>query len=203
MPAVLLRAFPDWRALWWLPLLLSACQTRPVADDQSWPERRAALQALQQYSFSGRLAVASGNEGFSAGLQWRQQQQRSSLSLQAPLGFSAALIDYDGTALRITGSDGKMIEGRQADDRLQDALGFAPPLSSLRYWLLGSSDPADSSAADETLDDRQRLLRLNQHGWLIEYDEYQRVGNWWLPRRLTLHRDQVRVRLAINRWQLG
>jgi len=189
---------------WWLPLLLLAgCQTLSVPEPQDWPQRRASLQAIQQFQFNGRLAVAAGNEGFSAGLRWQQRQQRSELKLQSPLGFNAAQIDYDGGSLRIIGNDGAVLEGAAAESGLIDALGFAPPLPSLRYWLLGSSDPAAAVAAEEWLDDMQRLARLAQDGWLIEYDEYQVVGGRWLPRRMTLHRDTVRVRLVINRWQLS
>ncbi len=185
-----------------LLLLLAGCQTLTTPQIQDWPQRRAALQALAQYQFSGRLAVASGGEGFSAGLQWQQQLQRSEVRLQAPLGFSAAQIDFDGSRLRITGSDGAVLEGEPAQRGLGEALGFTPPLSSLRYWLVGSSDPADATAV-EVLDDQQRLQRLTQSGWLIEYGEYQRVAGEWMPRRLTLNREAVRVRLVINRWQLS
>lgn len=191
------------RARLFLPLLLVAgCQTLPAPHIQDWPRRSAALQALTQYQFSGRLAVASGGEGFSAGLQWQQQQQRSAVRFQAPLGFNAAQIDFDGSRLRVTGSDGAVLEGEPAQRGLSEALGFTLPLSSLRYWLAGTSDPADASAV-ETLDDMQRLQRLMQSGWLIEYGEYQRVGGEWMPRRLTLNREAVRVRLVINRWQLS
>ncbi|HXY97755.1 MAG TPA: lipoprotein insertase outer membrane protein LolB, partial [Steroidobacteraceae bacterium] len=77
---------------------------------------------------------------------------------------------------------------------------FEPPLTSLRYWILGVPDPA--SPADETLDSaRQRLTRLEQDGWRIDYASYVAVGSEWLPARLTLERADVKVKLLVDDWQ--
>jgi outer membrane lipoprotein LolB len=77
-------------------------------------------------------------------------------------------------------------------------LGFEPPLASLRYWVLGVPDP--SHAADEVLDAEQRLATLRQDGWQVDYGNYSSVDGQWLPSRLTLKRDDVRVRLLVDGW---
>ena len=79
-------------------------------------------------------------------------------------------------------------------------LGFDPPLQSLRYWVLGVNDPA--MGAERSLDGEHRLVRLQQDGWQVAYDEYMAVQRRWLPRRLTLTHQQLRLRLVINVWQL-
>ncbi len=84
---------------------------------------------------------------------------------------------------------------------LATRLGFDPPLSSLRYWILGVPDP--TQPATEELDQRQqRLQGLTQAGWHIDYTLYVAVGGESLPARLTLQRDTVRVRLLVDDWQL-
>jgi outer membrane lipoprotein LolB len=145
--------------------------------------------------------VAAAGEGFNASLDWRQQGSRSELALRAPFGLRAADIRYDESGLRVAGADGIELRGNDADQLLRDSLGFAPPLRSLRYWLLGSSDPA--SVAEESLDDASRLQQLRQDGWQIDYESYQRAGRQWLPERIRLQRDAVRVRLVIGRWRLS
>ena len=87
-----------------------------------------------------------------------------------------------------------------AIDALQREFGFAPPLASLRYWLLGAGDP--SLPAQETLDGEQRLARIVQDGWTVDYQDYQRSGGQWLPQRITLRREAVRVRLLVQDWRL-
>jgi outer membrane biogenesis lipoprotein LolB len=52
------------------------------------------------------------------------------------------------------------------------------------------------------LDDQQRLSHLSQDGWSIAYDAYLPVQRQWLPRRLTITRQDLRLRLVINDWHL-
>jgi len=181
-------------------LLLGACATvpPPVA---SWPERRAALQDIGRFGLAGRVAVAAGSQGFSAGLRWTQRGELATVELSAPLGIGAARVEQSPSLLRLRTSRGVEVEGEEARELLRHDFGFDPPLESLRYWLLGVGDPA--SPAAETLDDAQRLAHLEQGGWSLDYGDYRRAGSQWLPRRLTLRRGEVRVRLLVRDWRLG
>ncbi len=79
-------------------------------------------------------------------------------------------------------------------------LGSSPRSAACGYWILGASDPATS--AQQSLDAQQRLARLQQEGWQVDYAEYARVQQQWLPRRLTVTRGSLRLRVVIDRWQL-
>jgi outer membrane lipoprotein LolB len=182
-------------------LCLSACRTLPPAPAGApWPERRAALQAVGGFAFSGRLAAATANEGFSAALDWQQRGADSDLKLRAPLGVGGAHLQYDGTNLRVTASDGALLDGEAAHAELVRLLGFEPPLGSLRYWLLGVPDPATNAA--ETLDGAQRLQHLQQQDWRVDYSDYVQAAGLWLPQRLAMQRGSLRLRLYVARWQL-
>jgi outer membrane lipoprotein LolB len=185
-------------------LALAACQSLPPTPGIPWPERRAALQALGQYGFSGQFAAATGTEGFSASIQWQQQGAVSEVALRAPFGVGGARLNYDGSELRVTDSHGTQFDGAAARQEMQRLFGFEPPLSSLRYWLLGVPDPA--TTASETLDDRQRLASLQQNDWQVDYAEYlktsEQASGQWLPRRLTMHRGPVKLKLQVSRWLL-
>src|SRR4051794_14991899 len=167
-------------------LAVSACHTLAPLPASAWGERRTALQAVANFTVNGQLAVATPSEGFSANLHWLQQGAASDLLLRGPLGMGGAHLSYDGEMLRLTSSQGTELEGVTAHSELARILGFEPPLASLRYWLLGTPDPA--SAASETLDEQQRLAQLQQGGWQVDYGEYQQAAGRWLPRRLALHR---------------
>jgi outer membrane lipoprotein LolB len=192
-----MRALLAWSAL----LLLAGCHALPPVDTTPWPVRRAALQGIDGYAFTGQLAAATASEGFSAALRWRQQGAASDVLLRAPLGVGGAHLAYDGALLRVTASDGSQLAGEAARTELVRLLGFEPPLASLRYWLLGVPDPADA-AATETLDAAQRLARLQQGDWQVDYGEYLRNGTYWLPRRVSIQRGALRLKLRVAGWQL-
>ena len=48
---------------------------------------------------------------------------------------------------------------------------------------------------------QQRLESLEQDGWRITYSTYTAVHGEWLPARLSMQRDAVRVRLLVDEWQ--
>jgi outer membrane lipoprotein LolB len=189
-----------------LTSLLSACVSlprpaaAPIPSPLPWPQRLAALQAVTRFELQGRLGASTASEGFSAGLRWQQQDQHATIDLSAPLGFGAAHIELTGDALHLTTSKGLTLDGAAASDELAATLGFEPPLASLRFWILGASDPA--SDAQRSLDAQQRLARLQQGGWQVDYADYVLVQQQWLPRRLTVTRGSLRLRVVVDGWHL-
>jgi outer membrane lipoprotein LolB len=182
--------------------LLAACRTAPPPRpvENSWDVRRQQLQARAHFELKGRVAVAAGNEGFNADMHWLQQGDHSQLTLEGPLGVGATQISATGNELTLITSRGEHIGSDQAHAALVQRLGFDPPLPSLRYWILGVPDPAQP--ATEELDaSQQRLTALSQGGWHIGYADYAAAGGEMLPARLTLQRDNVRVRVLVDAWQ--
>jgi outer membrane lipoprotein LolB len=186
-------------------LLLAGCSTLKPRESrapaaQTWEQRLPALQAITQFQLDGRLAATSGNEGFSAGVRWRQDHDSATLDLSAPLGFGAAHVEQNAAGLMVTSSRGVTLEGAAASEELAKTLGFEPPLRSLRYWVLGASDP--DFASQETIDDQQRLAHLEQDGWQVDYGQYTQVAGQWLPQQLTVTRQSLRLKLVVNAWRL-
>jgi len=185
-----------------LAFALDACQTVPVAPAPSlaWSVRRPALQSLDRFGLNGRVAVAVGQQGFNAGLRWAQSGEMTHLALTGPLGAGGVEVTAEGADLSVVTSNGKRLGSAAARAELEDKLGFEPPLTSLRYWVLGVPDP--DAPASVQLDSQQRLTQLTQKGWRIDYTAYMPVGAEWLPRLLTLRRQDVRVRMVVDAWQL-
>lgn len=182
-------------------VLLAGCVTaqRKPVPQLPWPERRARLQALDPYELTGRVAVAAGSDAFNAHLTWKQQGARSTVELNGPLGIGGMHVVADGETLDVRTSKGERLASDEARAELEDKLGFEPPLTSLRYWLLGVPDPG--SPATEMVGADQHLASLVQDGWQITYPDYLEANGYSLPRRLTLRRAGVRVRLVVDRWQ--
>jgi outer membrane lipoprotein LolB len=197
------------RLLWIVAVaVVAGCRTvplqQPPAASQPWDVTRPELQARDHFGLKGRVAVAAGKEGFNAGLRWTQEGTRSQVSLEGPLGAGGVQITADGDNLSIVTAHGDHLDSDAARAELASRLGFDPPLSSLRYWVLGVPDPA--TPAKETLDpQQQRLQSLEQNGWQIDYGGYAPDGKGptssvWLPARMTVRRAGVRVRLIVDGW---
>ncbi len=183
--------------------VLAGCRTVPVREapqaSQSWQARRPLLQAHDRFRLKGRVAVSTGGEGFNARLRWTQDGNQTLVSLDGPLGAGGVQVSSDGTSLNIVTSRGEHLNSDAARAELNTRLGFDPPLDSLRYWILGVPEP--HHPAQESLDPSQRLSSLQQDGWQIDYESYQSVLGQWLPGKLTLQRQNVRVRLIVDGWE--
>ena len=192
-------------------VVIAGCRTVPVqqpavAAGQPWDEARPELQARDHFALKGRVAVAAGKDGFNATLHWTQNGSRSQVSLEGPLGAGGVQITADGGTLSIVNSHGDHLDSDAARAELVARLGFDPPLSSLRYWILGVPDPATPSK--ETVDPlQQRLQSLEQNGWQIDYGGYMSSGGAGaagpapaLPAKMTVQRSGVRVRLVVDGW---
>lgn len=193
-----------WRAVLLVlaALALSACQTVPVppAPVMAWAIRRPLLQALNRFRLTGRVAVAVGRRGFNADIRWMQHGTRTRMILSGPFGAGATEVSDDGGRLSVATSGGRHLGNVAARAALERQLGFDPPLNSLRYWILGVPDPA--RPATVSVDAAQRLSRLEQGGWSVEYRAYRPVGADWLPRLLTVRHGDVRLRMVVDAWHL-
>ncbi len=180
--------------------LLAACVTAPMREAPvPWPERRAALQADDHFSLNGRVALSAPGTGVNATLRWRQAGDLSRISLDGPLGVGGAEVELRGDSLDLRTSRGEHLEGAAARAELERRVGFPLPLEALRYWVRGVPEPG--AAADEVLDGgRQRLARLVQDGWQVDYAAWLEGDRGSLPRRLSAQRGDTRVRLVVDRW---
>ena len=168
------------------------------APATAWEVRRPQLQARDKFELKGRVAVAAAGEGFNARLRWTQEGKQTRMSLDGPLGAGGVQVTSDGSAVSIVTSRGDRLDNDAARAELAKRLGFDPPLDSLRYWIQGVPEPAHP--AQETLDSQQRLAALQQDGWQINYTDYMSVGGEWLPSKLTLQREGVRLRVVVDGW---
>jgi len=177
---------------------LGACATvRPVAPPVPavrWEQRVTELQQASRWRLDGRAAVALGQQGWQATLDWRQSGMFAEAHLSGPLGIGALVLKQ--------GPDGLSLNGAPPSDavlsQVHDKLGFDPPLENLHYWLLGIPNPA--SGFEVSRNDQDRAKTLTQAGWNIAYDRYLPVAGDVLPTRVVLSREGVRVRIIIDHW---
>jgi outer membrane lipoprotein LolB len=178
--------------------ILGGCASHPTKPAGPalvpWDQRVTALDRAASWELSGRAAVAIGEQGWQANLDWRQSGGESDLHLAGPFNVGALSIKVTpaGVSVNDAPPSAAMVE------QLQARLGFELPLDNLRYWLLGIPNPAVPFELTRNAEDRAQ--HLAQAGWDIDYDKYLPSGSDALPARLTLSRADARVRVIVDRW---
>ena len=190
-------------ARWWLVcLLLSACATPPSQPALTPAEQADRLAAVQQWRVLGRVAFKAGDEGGKGVFDWQFQRGSWRLMLRGALGQGAVEIwrDEQGVWLRRAGA--APVFAHDVQGLVARETGWRLPLVGLQHWLLGLPDNAAGPVRAVRRDGAGRLLVLEQGGWQIHYDRWRRYGDWLLPARLRLQREDVRLRLVIDRWEI-
>lgn len=184
-----------WPA-WLLLIFISGCATLDRPDGESV----TTADELTDWSFEGRLGIDDGRQSWQSSVHWVQQGESYRIDLIGPLGQGRMAIrgGPDGVGLH---SGDQWLYADDPDELLLQATGFSVPVSGLRHWLLGLTTP--DPAAQPVADAEGRLRQLRQTGWLITYPTYIVVDGYSLPQRLQAVREEITVRLLINRWTLG
>lgn len=196
-------------------LVLSGCASTPITTtsagaEAAWLARQAALAAVPAWTLAGRIAVNNDNNAandgspgavnISATLNWAQQPGDYRIDVIPPFGQGAIHLEGNGDGVVMQLPGGRQLSAASPDALLYAQTGLRLPISSLRYWVMGSPDPA--SEARKALDDAGRALWLEQSGWRIEFLRYSQIKGLDLPDKLLVTRPPMHLRLVIDRWEL-
>jgi outer membrane lipoprotein LolB len=189
-------------AVFILMLAITGCASAPRTPEAvDWSQRKAQLMSLQSWRMTGSVAVSVDGEGASARIDWRQAGETSDLSLSGPLGVGALRAIFDSGDLSLEDGSGNSLHGDDARAVLGERLGTDIPLAALRYWILGMSEPG--LPAQESIGLDGRPVRIEQAGWLVAIDRYSSAAAGGLPARLSATKGGARIKLAVNRWDIG
>ncbi len=192
----------------WLILFyqLSACTVIALKPPASapWAARQSALNALQNWTLSGRIGITDNKDGkkngWHAGIRWIQQDRRYAIDLAGPLGQGRVAIRGNPQGIRVQTADGRILSAGDPDRLLEEVIGSPIPISGLLYWVRGLPDPVKPGVLAG--DEQGYLTRLEQDGWIIEYPGYTQVAELHLPERILARQDELQVKLIIKQWNL-
>lgn len=191
---------------------LAACVTAPLRlappAETTEQQRARRLQQTSNWVLNGRVAVANGRDGGSGRFDWWQRGSAWRISLSAPVTGQSWSLSGGGGLARLEGLAGGAREDDVPDRLLYEAIGWDVPLQALAYWVRGLPGEAEAFGPPRLEHgDDGRLRRIQQGGWVIEYDRWQPAdlgaGPVEMPHRLHARRGQARVRLLIDRWRGG
>ncbi len=185
-----------WLGWWCVVLMLSACSSVPVEPEIHYSKiAREHLYKLEQWSFEGRLALTGKNDSWSASINWGHRPDEEKIKLSGPLGQGATVIQLTGDLVTIDRGDDQVQSSTRPEEFINQQLGMFVPVHSLRYWVVGLPEP--TTAFIET------ATGFKQAGWFIEYKQMQSVDDQFMPRKITVTNEQVKLKLFIDQWVLN
>ena len=185
-----------WVGLWCLVAALTGCSTAPVGHEIPYSKHaREYLYNLERWTFEGRLALTGKNDSWSASINWGHRPDDEKIKLSGPWGQGTTIIQLTGESVTIDRGDGQAQSSMHPEQFINQQLGMFVPVHSLRYWVVGLPEP--TSAFVET------ASGFKQAGWLIDYKQMQPVNDQFMPRKITITNEQVKLKLIIDQWILN
>ncbi len=147
-------------------------------------------------SRSSESSVRSGKEAVSGKIFWRHSDDSDDLLITSPIGQGIARLSRERGIFRLVTADEKEFTAPDAETVTENALGWRLPLKGLPDWVQGRASPGRS--AEVRRDAEHRLVELLQDGWRIDY-AYEALRDA-TPTRLRISRDDLQIRLTVDRW---
>jgi outer membrane lipoprotein LolB len=183
--------------------LAAACagpRERPTEPGIEWSERQAMLREIEEFRMEGRLALNTGRRGYSGTVSWEQNDDILDFRFRGPFGFGGFRIHGDAERLRVKTTAGDEFLLTDPEREMTERFGWSLPVRSMRYWILGVSDP--ELPATEQADEDGLLESMEQGGWQVVYEGYADAEGLLLPRRLDMERGEIRIRVMTDRWEI-
>jgi outer membrane lipoprotein LolB len=176
-----------------LVILLAGCvqppQTTPNISKQA---RLNYLNAMHNWKAEGRVSIQQQTQTQTASYKWQQKSENYQAYFYSPFSSDSLTISGNATTMRIDESHGMTKDEIELEQSL--------PFVQLGYWAKGIPAPG-STPQVAIYDSYNQLQTLQQDGWQVEYQCYKDTSPISLPEKITMRRDDTKVKLLISRWQ--
>lgn len=184
------------------PLVSSPPPVKKIVNHYlPWAQRKTQLNAIKNWHVNGNLAAHNQqHKGINASFSWEQHNNAYQLSFFGPLGSSSAVLNGNANGISLV-THQQTYTAKNPEQLLQNQLGFRLPVSQLYYWIRGL--PAPQSRYTVNLDAYNRLLKLRQSGWHINYLHYTNSETIDLPDLLVIANGAWQIRIAMTHWDIS
>ncbi|MBB3183573.1 outer membrane lipoprotein LolB [Halomonas fontilapidosi] len=183
--------------------LLAGCAGRVPAPEVEraagqWQAQAERLAELDTWVLVGKVGLRTPEESTSANLDWSQHPHYYRLLISGPFGSGRSTLEGREGRFSMNTPDGRW-EAETPEALMEQQLGWSLPVSALADWIRGL--PAEDTPHRLEKDALGFPQRLEQDGWEITYRDWMRVADLWLPRRLVMTYDDLRVTLVVTDWR--
>lgn len=187
-------------------LFASGCAHRSLTPPQDVLEHQRQVQAIDDWTLTGKLGIRTTEDSGSASVKWAQQIATYQINLSGPLGQKSMIITGTPDKVRLEQTGEPAQEAKTAEALIKKSLGWTLPVAQLAYWVRGV--PAPKLRITRLQQNNSGLIaQLIQGGWNISYSNYRDQTfngvNLPLPGKITAEYKDVRLILVIRNWQLG
>lgn len=172
---------------------------RSTDIDTAWRRHAERLERISGFTLAARVA-SGGLFGMKGSVNWRQHGEQFDIRISGPFGIGAITLSGRVDDVTLTTREGSW-HTDDPDGWLRQHLGWSFPVEGLRYWIVGL--PSPYSDARISLDREGRLALLEQDGWEVAFEEYQRADGLDLPRRIRAEHPEVRLKIVIDAWRIS
>jgi len=168
----------------------------PAVPGVSQAQQR--IYGLSSWRLEGRIGVQTAKDAWHANLFWEHEGRQDRLRISGPFSQGAVSIILQDDLIYINEGHGVVESSREPDVMLKQRLGFAVPLASLRYWVMGVPSPVAEHAAER--DSSGRIRGFRHLGWLLSFDRFVNVRDLVLPQKMTIQGHEVKLKLIADEW---
>ncbi len=181
---------------------------------QLWLQHQSTHARISSWALTGKIGVRTGSRGGSATLNWSYAPAEQDIELYGPFGGGRVLIEASSTSATLRDTRDRVIHGESAGQVLYVRLGWRVPFDEMALWCRGL--PGEN-ATDLKFDAAGRLMSFNEGIWHVEYEQYQSVLQFSLPRKFTITSlpgkidffdrdgnylgDELRIRVVLQSWR--
>lgn len=177
-----------------LALVLGGCASSPPV-----PPAQRNMPLSPEWILQGRIGIKTDEESLSGQIRWQHRADSDELLMTSPLGQGVARIERNADGVTLEMPNRPERRAADAESLTHEALGYALPVAGLMWWV--QALPAPGSAFEATHDAEGRIAQLKQDGWVIDYLQYAADAPW-RPRKLTVAREGLVIRLVADEWQI-
>lgn len=170
----------------------------PVISE--WDARRAVLESLSEWEFTGSINVRDAEEAHSSRIRWRQNNELYRINLWGTFNIGATEVNGKPGEVRIDQEGEEPIITDTPEQLLYDRIGYELPVTELNFWIKGI--PAPGPSQELSFADNQQLLSFVQAGWRVDYLGYTNFGQQTLPTRIRVQKPPLRLDLIRLNWTL-
>jgi outer membrane lipoprotein LolB len=197
-----MRLWPILLAGLWLAGCAAPVPEPVPVSSQEQVRQQQKLEQIDAWRLQGRMAVINGVEAWHMNLDWQQRQEEYQIELWGPFGSGRVQLQGDEKGVRLFDSQQQIYYADDPENLLFEHTGVKMPVSGLRYWILGLTDPRYSQE-QSFRDAAGRLTVVQQDNWQVEFKRYSRVDGMDLPDRLSVDKQDLLVKLVVDNWQVS
>ena len=184
-------------------LLLAGCASQGPVDESGrqagqWKRQQAEVEAFDTWTLVGKAGLRTSQENVSANLDWNQTPYYFRMLISGPFGGGRNVLEGREGRFSLSNSDGRF-EAETPEALMDEQLGWSLPVSAMPDWVRGL--PGENDDYQMETDELGFPSHLAQDGWEIDYRDWEQFEGMWLPRRLIMNYDDVRITLVVNQWQ--